>query len=340
MKQMMKFGLIVLLLVVLVTTGTAQGLGATKEVLNNPVPYGEAANFKITVTNNEGVPLWVTVDDPEAPLCDYSGATLLPGQTGSYYCNSNDGLTRSFRNTIDVTGTDGLGNTFKATAYADVIVQDCQPRFEVSIEPETQSVGYGGTASWTVTVKNTGTCPLNSVYVTDVNTAVAVDAGCSKKIGNLDVGKDSTYTCSQANVVADFTKVVAAYARDPKGNQGSTGDSASVKVIPCYPAISITGTPAGQFVHSGGTAKWKITVTNTGDTDLTGVSVSGSVCKKTIGTLKKDASSTYSCSKAGLKLGGFRGGNIYTYPLKAKGTACGKTVTANEALWVTVKPKV
>jgi hypothetical protein len=77
-------------------------------------------------------------------------------------------------------------------------------------------------------------------------------------------------------------------------------------------------------------------VTNTGDKDLTGVAVSGTVCKKTIGTLKQGASSTYSCSKAGYKRG--TSNNIYTYVLTGKGSACGMSVSAKDTLWVTVKP--
>jgi uncharacterized repeat protein (TIGR01451 family) len=212
----------------------------------------------------------------------------------------------------------------------------CTPAFTVALDPKTQSVAYGGTASWTVTVKNTGSCPLANVFTTDVNTAVVAASPCAKKIGTLDVGKSSSFACSQGPVTADFKKIVAAFATDPKGTQASTFDDATVKVIPCYPGIAIIGTPAAQFVHNGGTAKWTIKVTNTGDTALTGVAVSGTVCKKTIGNLAVGATSTYTCSKAGYKRG--TSNNMYTYPLTAKGSACGLTPTGKEALWVTVKP--
>jgi len=338
MNQLMKCGLTVLLLALLVTAGSAQ---LTKTVLNNPVPYGGTAVFRIQIHNDVGVPLnEIVITDPAVPACsNQAGGPINPGETAWYECQAT-GVTETFVNTITATGKAG-GSNFQVSA-SDKVIVTCSPDFQVSLEPETQSIAYGGTATWTVTVKNTGTCVLSNVWATDNNAALypsgmtATDVGCSKKIGTLGVGQESSFTCSQANVIADFRKVIMAYATDPKGNTATRIDDAQVKLIPCNPAISLVGTPAAQFVDSGGTAKWKITVTNTGDTDLTGVAISGAVCKKSFASLKTGASSTYSCSKAGYKRG--TKNNMYTYPLKVKGTACGMTVTANDALWVTVKP--
>ncbi|MDD1653159.1 MAG: hypothetical protein LUQ64_01295 [Methanomicrobiales archaeon] len=338
MDQLMKCGITVLLLALLATAGSAQ---LTKTVLNNPVPYGGTAAFRIQIHNDVGG--WLTnvqTVDPLVPACsnDWWG-DIPPGATVFYDCYA-PGVTETFVNEIIATGY-SAPNAFRVSAFAKVIVT-CTPDFQVSLEPETQSIAYGGTATWTVKVKNTGTCVLSNVWATDNNAALypsgmkATDVGCSKKIGTLGVGQESSFTCSQANVIADFRKVVMAYATDPDGNTATRIDDARVTLIPCFPAISLTGTPAAQFVDSGGSAKWKITVTNTGDTDLTGVAISGAVCKKSIASLKTGASSTYSCSKSGYKRG--TKNNMYTYVLTAKGSACGKTVSAKDSLWVTVKP--
>ena len=334
MNQLMKCGLTVLLLAALVTAGSAQ---LTKTVMNNPVPYGGTAHFRIQLHNDIGG--WLTnvkTVDPLVPACsnDWWG-DIPPGATVSYDCYA-PGVTGTFVNEIIATGYNAP-NAFRVSAFAKVIMT-CDPAFTVSLEPNTQDVAYGGTATWTVTVKNTGTCPLANVFTTDVNTAVVAASPCAQKIGSLDVGKSSSFTCSQGPVTADFKKVISAYATDPFGTQASTFDDATVKLIPCYPGISIVGTPAAQFVHSGGTAKWSITVTNTGDKALSGVAVSGTVCKKTIGNLAVGAKSTYTCSKAGYKRG--PSNNMYTYVLTSKGGACGMTVTAKDTLSVTVKPAV
>jgi uncharacterized repeat protein (TIGR01451 family) len=333
MNQLMKCGLTVLLLALLVTAGSAQ---LSKMVLNNPVTYGDMAHFRISLVNDLGGDLiGVKTVDPLVPACSNDWWGNIPsGQTVFYDCYAP--VTQSFVNTITATGVRN-GNNFRLDASAQVIMT-CSPAFTVSLEPNTQDVAYGGTATWTVTVKNTGTCPLANVFTTDVNTAVVAASPCAQKIGSLDVGKSSSFTCSQGPVTADFKKVISAYATDPFGTQASTFDDATVKLIPCYPGISIVGTPAAQFVHSGGTAKWSITVTNTGDKALSGVAVSGTVCKKTIGNLAVGAKSTYSCSKSGYVRG--TKNNMYTYPLTSKGTACGMTVSAKDTLWVTVKPAV
>jgi uncharacterized repeat protein (TIGR01451 family) len=55
------------------------------------IPQGDAAYWKVTVTNTGDAPITnVTVSDPLAPACDTSGATLAVGASLSTYCSSPD----------------------------------------------------------------------------------------------------------------------------------------------------------------------------------------------------------------------------------------------------------
>jgi len=55
------------------------------------VPQGDAAYWKVTVTNKGDTPLAnVTVSDPLAPACDTTGVTLAVGASVSTYCTSPD----------------------------------------------------------------------------------------------------------------------------------------------------------------------------------------------------------------------------------------------------------
>ena len=55
------------------------------------VPEGDAAYWKVTVTNKGDTPLAnVTVSDPLAPACDTTGVTLAVGASVSTYCTSPD----------------------------------------------------------------------------------------------------------------------------------------------------------------------------------------------------------------------------------------------------------
>jgi uncharacterized repeat protein (TIGR01451 family) len=51
------------------------------------VPQGDAAYWKVTVTNKGDTPLAnVTVSDPLVPACDTTGVTLAVGASVSTYC--------------------------------------------------------------------------------------------------------------------------------------------------------------------------------------------------------------------------------------------------------------
>ena len=65
------------------------------------------------------------------------------------------------------------------------------------------------------------------------------------------------------------------------------------------PAVAISKQPAYQMVTSGSHADFSITVTNTGNTALTGVTVADPLtpsCAKTLPDLAPAASTSYACS--------------------------------------------
>jgi uncharacterized repeat protein (TIGR01451 family) len=88
------------------------------------------------------------------------------------------------------------------------------------------------------------------------------------------------------------------------GNDNYVGaEGACEPFVVAAPAITITKNPATQAVDSGGTAKFTITVSNTGSVTLTNVTVTDPLstgCNKSIGTLDPGQTSTYSCEQAGV----------------------------------------
>ena len=103
-----------------------------------------------------------------------------------------------------------------------------------------------------------------------------------------------------------------------------TGACEPLTVTPVpLPAITIVKNPAKQTVAFGGTAKFKITVTNTGNTVLTTVVVrdpAATNCKRTsaqlpaLASMNPGASVTYSCAKTGVRA-------AFTNTATATGTA-------------------
>ncbi len=152
----------------------------------------------------------------------------------------------------------------------------------------------GGSVQITFTVNVSGTTPAGTYQ----NPATATYS-------------DPTRTLSSATLSSSYNP------------NSSTGEDVNVTV----PAIAISKTPAIQTISSGSTANFTITVTNTGTTALSGVSVTDALapgCAKTIGAMAVGANSTYTCSLINVTSG-------FTNVATVTGTASGSQVSATSA---------
>ena len=177
--------------------------------------------------------------------------------------------------------------------------------------PKSQTINHGQTASFSITVTNTGNTTLTNVTVAD---SLAPDcAKSSATIGalaSMAPGASVSYNCALGNVATSFTNVAVATGTPPSGPNVTATDSAPVRVnapltpapkpTPTKPSIDIVKDPKAQTIGQGGTATFKITVTNPGDVTLTDVSVNdphSPDCNKSLGTLAVGASKSYTCTK-------------------------------------------
>jgi uncharacterized repeat protein (TIGR01451 family) len=155
------------------------------------------------------------------------------------------------------------------------------PAIAIAKDPKSQSVNSGGTASFTITVTNTGTVALTNVAVTD-----ALAPNCAKTIGSLEAGKSTSYTCTLAAVTSAFTNSATATGHPPVGPDVSATDTAAVAINtpPATPpappappapkidlAIAKTATPSSSTL--GNRVTWTLTITNNGPSGATGVTV-------------------------------------------------------------------
>ena len=174
---------------------------------------GQTANFTITVTNDGDSTLTnVVVTDALAPGCartsaDIPGlASMAPGATITYTCTLAN-VTASFTNIAIATGTPPLGPPVSAqdTAAVTAVAPATHPAITIVKNPKSQTVTRGGTANFTITVTNTGDVALTNVTVSD-----PLSPNCNRTIGTLAPGASSSYTCTRANVTANFTNVAVA----------------------------------------------------------------------------------------------------------------------------------
>jgi uncharacterized repeat protein (TIGR01451 family) len=308
---------------------------------------GDSVSWTIQVINDGTSTLKnVNVTDEQAPGCARTSADIpelasMPpapaeGSSVSYTC-SRDSNTASFTNVAVATGTPEVGPDVSAQDSAHVTV--INPAISISKTPHSQTVAFAGTVTFTIGVKNTGDSTLTNVVVTD-----AQAPGCARtsadipQLASMAPGDQLSYSCTVANVMADFTNVATATGHPEKGPDVTASDSAAVTVGPppppvTHPAISIVKDPKSQTVTVGNKATFKITVTNTGDVALTNVTVSDPLspnCNRTIGTLAPGASTSYTCTKANVR-------SSFNNVAVASGTAGDKTVTAQDTAPVTAK---
>ncbi|HEX2850154.1 MAG TPA: hypothetical protein VHN98_06365 [Acidimicrobiales bacterium] len=265
-------------------------IAITKSPAHQIIPKGGTATFTVTVTNTSAsVGLTnVVITDAIAPGCDATIASLAPGASHPVTCTLAN-VSETTTNIASVAAADGTGTPLTATSGPAVVDVSA---LRVDKTPASQTVVSGGTATFTVTVTNTGTVELTNIAVTD-----AVAPGCRASIPTLAAGATSSpITCAVAGVTSGFTNVAGASGSDstPTPVIGSSGP-ALVKVA----NVAIAKTPELQKVTPGQVATFTITVTNTGEVALTDVTVAdpiSPVCDRTIGSLAAGASATYTCT--------------------------------------------
>jgi uncharacterized repeat protein (TIGR01451 family) len=249
----------------------------------------------------------VTVIDRRVPGCSRTSsaipalASLAPGASVRYTC-SRTNVRAPFTNVVLAAGTGSAGTRVQATDSATVgVFTPPKPIQRATVlivkGPASQSVAPGGTATFTITVKNTGKVAASGAAVVDTRSP-----GCSRRLGTLAPGQTMSYGCASRGVDASFANVARATWRSAGGRRGVvTSGVAGVVVTRGRPAIAIVKSPGVQKVSHGGAARFQITVRNTGNVTLHRVAVRDPLspaCNRTLGPLAPGRSVGYQCRSA------------------------------------------
>jgi uncharacterized repeat protein (TIGR01451 family) len=231
-----------------VVTVIHPAIAITKTPPTQSVNKGGTATWTIGVTNTGDVALTnVAVTDALAPNCDHSWTgSLAPGASEPAYTCTLTNVTAGLTNVADAAALDPNSNPVTATSAGAVVALNSstggttnpaggsRSAIHITKTPPTQSVTSGGTATWTITVSNTGKVRLTHVNVTD-----PLAPNCDHSwTGSLAPGaSEPAYTCSLTNVMAGFTNVATARGRNTFGTLvTSKSAGAVVTVTPKIPS--------------------------------------------------------------------------------------------------------
>lgn len=245
---------------------------------------GDTVTFTLVVANTGDVPLTdVSIADSRTPACAQAIGTLLPGALQHHSCTVNAG-TDNFVSSATAIGTDPTNR--KVTATDDASYAVLHPALAI-----TQDVNgvfrEGDTVPLAITVTNTGDVAL---------TGVQVSTPCVKAFDRLEPGATQKFGCTTTAPQDDVVSTAKATAAAPIGPPVTAEDADEIDVI--HPAVKITQEAKPGTVRVGDDVTFTITVTNTGDVPLTGVSVGADEpCAKKLDTLAPGEKRSYPCTR-------------------------------------------
>jgi uncharacterized repeat protein (TIGR01451 family) len=290
----------------LVKTGDTTGL-------SNPVVSGNTITYSFVVSNPGTMALTnVTVTDPllggavpGSPI-----ALLAPGQsttlTGVYTLTATDLANRQVTNQATATGTHTLNSSgvpqnvsdLSGTATTNntptvVSLGDIRLIKTVDTSALSSPVAVGDTLTYRFEIRNTGTSTLTNVTVTDPLPGLVLSGNpiASMAPGAIDTTSiTGTYTVTQADIdlgrITNSAVVSGRFGTDSGGNPlvvtdtsgtNATNDTPLVTPVPQNPRIALVKTADTSAVANppavGNTVGYTFTVTNTGNTTLTNVTL-------------------------------------------------------------------
>ena len=266
----------------LATTICPADLGITKSGPDDIEP-GNIIKYDITVTNGGSVTVpfaSIKVTDPSATtLTAPSAAPLAPGESLVWkatkdVANNEKLCNTTVSNTATVALVDLPGynepDTTNNTATKDTKVL-CPLDVSILKTATSKSVEPGGSATYDVTVKNTGnwTVPFNRIVIDDPDAALTPPAlttdlapnatrtwtAVQKVPADAVCGSDASNTASVSLKAPDPTLVGVAAVVDPRSSTATTP-------VICPVDVTVAKTTPSTTVVPGGTVPYSITVTN------------------------------------------------------------------------------
>lgn len=276
-------------------------LSITKQLTNTVNgKVGDVISYKLTITNSgETYLTGVSVTDGNATItsCSVTLATNL-AQGESFSCVATHIVTDAdmAAGKVDNTATATSTNAY-LIRYSNLVTVPLTAAPAIQVSKALASAApakAGDTIGYTITVKNTGNVTLNSVTVTDANATL----GACSVVTPATLAVGASFTCAATHVVtnADFAagkvdNVAAASGTSVAGTSAGASSSSTLLANSNLVTVPLVAAPSLNVVKAlngaapaktGDVITYSIMVTNSGNVDLTGVTVTDA--NATVGT--------------------------------------------------------
>ena len=247
------------------------------------VTLGQKIPYTITVTNNGNVTIsGVKLVDP-LTRDNWTIDKIKPGETvtkkTTYTVTEKDIIAGKVANHATATGKDPSGNDVTGKGDKTVETEPSNPHITVTKETTStpkngETYALGEEITYKITAKNTGNLTLKDVVVSDELTGNTGDKAF-KIDGEFKPGDEKTfetsYTVTEADLGKTVVNVATATGKTPDPDKPKPDVDPGKKEDPTdqkKPAMSIEKKVIDQKekYEIGDTVKYKITVTNTGNT--------------------------------------------------------------------------
>ncbi|MFB8219653.1 DUF7507 domain-containing protein [Streptomyces anulatus] len=280
-------------------------LNLVKQVSQDPAPpavYTPSMEvpFEYVVTNSGNTPLSdVNVTDDRVTGITCPKTTLASGEsmtcTGTYTVTAADGRAGSVTNTATASGD---SNGTPVTSPPDEVTLPVTPGPSLGIEKSadtTQAYQVGDEVPYTYTVTNTGDTELTGITVND-NRVTEITCEDTTLAPGANTTCTGTYTVTAQDAQDGSVTNTAAAQGTTNGTTVTSPPDEETIAVTAEPSISLKKTTdTSRSYDVGDEVPYTYTVTNTGGTELTGVTVTDNrisdvTCQDT--TLAPGASTT------------------------------------------------
>jgi uncharacterized repeat protein (TIGR01451 family) len=258
------------------------GIAITKTAEPSQVHEGDEITYTFTVTNTGETPLYnvsvsddivdeiilVSGDDNENSLLDVEETWVF---TGTYTTSGDD--PDMLVNTAEASGMDDQEQTVTASDSASVSI--LRPDITLVKMADPPEVHEGEDITYTFTVSNTGNTALANISVIDdMVDEISLVSGDDNENSLLDGDETWVFTAIYTTDCCDpspLENTAEVYGTDTLEQTVTATDTASAAIL--RPGIELAKTAEPSKVHEGDDITYTYTVTNTGNTPLSGVSV-------------------------------------------------------------------